>query len=133
MSISYRLGRFFGEYKKGIMDAFSTTGSRPWIGDDSAYSHPTLWGEGLALGKKPTTKAEYISHFQSWVYIAVKLNAQSVASVPLKLYVAKPEGKQVRNFPTKEVTPEELKYLQGQASLKHYFAKGAQAREGIEQ
>lgn len=58
--------------------------------DASVWTNPALWGAGATHRKKQYfSKTEMLESFASWVYICVKLNAQSVASVPLSLYVEK--------------------------------------------
>lgn len=126
---AYLLGRSRGYVQKGLEDVFSTSGARPSVSDPMAWLDRERWGEGLLTGK-PRTKADFIRQFQGWVYIATKLNAQSVASIPLRLYVAKEErGKKFRTIQTKAVDKIKLKYLQSNSGLGWYFMKSEEIEE----
>ncbi len=48
---SYFLGKTKGLYSKGIEDVFSTTGTRPSVGDQSAWVDPYEWGSYLLDSK----------------------------------------------------------------------------------
>lgn len=52
-----------------------------------------------------------LQSYRSWVFVASNLNAQSVAQVPLRLYVAKPSKNIKMRFPTKEISQEQKEYL----------------------
>ena len=65
--ILYKMGRQVGLYKRGIESAFHTSGARPAAADDTAWVHPTMWGEALLAGNKPKSKEEALSYFTSWV------------------------------------------------------------------
>jgi len=109
---TYKVGRIQGQYQRGLESVFSTSGARPSITDETAWGNSRSWGPGVGRSKKPQTKEQFIEAFTSWVYICVKKNAQIVASVPLKLYVAKPQkGKKFYTVKTKAVSRERLKYL----------------------
>lgn len=129
-SISHKVGRISGQYQRGLESVFSTSGSRPSIMDDSAWIHPTAWGDALRRGKKPQTKEQFIEAFTSWVYICVKQNAQTVAGIPLRLYVAKPKkGAKFKTVKTKAVSRDQLRYLYRQSYLDGYLTKAEEVEE----
>lgn len=53
----------------------------------------------------------FIKAFRSWVYIACSKNAAAVASQPLRLYIANDSKSKIRGYKSREVEPQELKYL----------------------
>ena len=131
--IAYGYGRTKGHFQKGLADVFSTSGARPSLEDESAWGDPYLWGAALLEGRKPSTKPDYIRAFQSFVYICVKLNAQSVASVPLRLYVTKQsKGMKFRTIETRPITKARLKYLQANTGLDSYVRKAREIEEVTE-
>ncbi len=86
-NIAYKLGEIKGQYQKGLADVFSRTGTRPSFTDESAWNTGRYWG---ASGSgKPKSKEDLVGQYLSWVYICAKLNAETVASIPLRLYVTK--------------------------------------------
>ena len=112
MSILYTFGHYVGDFRRGIADAFSISGSHPSIDDPTAWIDQSMWGEGLLRGNKPRTKKDFIKAFTGWVYICTKRNAQGVASVPLRLYVTKPEkGQKLHTIKTSAVDRSHLKYI----------------------
>jgi len=122
--IIYSLGRLRGLYKKGVDWADAP------LNADSSWMHPVLWGEGLLQNKKPRTSEEYISYFTSWVYICASLNATTLASVPLRLYVAKEKkGKKYPLIQTKQVDNRRLKYLYSNNSLDQFLRKAEEVEE----
>jgi len=126
---AYMLGKSKGYVQKGLQDVFSTSGSRPSLDDPSAWMDMARWGEGLLSGK-PRTKADFVRQFQGWVYIATKLNGQSLASVPLRLYVAKQQkSKKFKTITTKAVSKERLKYLQSNSGIERYLTKSEEIEE----
>lgn len=129
-SISYKYGRIRGQAQKGLESVFSMSGARPSLMDDSAWVNPRSWGEALRRGKKPQTKEQFIGAFTSWVYICVKQNAQTVAGIPLRLYVAKPQkGTKFRTVKTKPVSRDRLKYLYRQSFLDSFLTKAEEVEE----
>jgi HK97 family phage portal protein len=129
---AYLLGKSKGFVQKGLADVFSTGGTRPSLDDPSAWGDSYRWGEGL-LGNRPKTKADFVRQFQGWVYIATKLNAQSVASVPLRLYVAKQEkGKKFKTITTRAVSKDRLKYLESNSGVERYLTKSEEIEEVTE-
>lgn len=131
--VSHRLGRTRGQFLKGLESVFSTSGSSASVYDDSAYLDWEIWGSALLEGKKPRTKKQFIEAFQSWVYICVKLNAQTVASQRLRLYVAKKaKGQKFKTIETRSVERERLKYIYSNTYLDHWLTKAAEVDEVTE-
>ena len=127
--ISNKVGRMQGSYRKGIADAFKLSGSHPLASDPSAWSDPLAWGN-ISKGGKPKTKADFINAFTGWVYTCVSLNATTVASVPLRLYVAKEQkGKAYKLIDTKPVRRQQLQKLYSNASLEAYLVKSEEVEE----
>lgn len=118
---AYRLGRLrralSGEppgLTKGV--DMSLMDPMAWIGESSAYA--------AAMGKKPATKADYIAQFTSWVYVCAKLNAMSVASVPLRLYVTKSEkGQKFKTIGHRRIDKRRTRDLQGRKNIMPYMMK----------
>ena len=106
-------GNIRGAYLKGI--GASITDPSVWSGDASRY-----WGEGVggkAKLKKFNSKDEMISSFLSWVYICVRLRAENIAAVPLRLYVVTPvRGQKFRTITTRAVAPERRLWVEGRAA-----------------
>jgi len=126
-------GRAKGQYLRGIDTAFSTSGARPLVGDSSAWLDPQHWGSALLEGRKPQTKQEFVEAFTSWVYICVKLNAQTVASVPLKLYVAKTtKGQKFQTIETRAISKARQKWLYQNEGLDKWLTKAEEIEEVIE-
>ena len=127
--VAYMLGKSRGYVQKGLQDVFGTSGARPSLDDPSAWMDMARWGEGLLSGK-PRTKTDFVRQFQGWVYIATKLNGQSLASVPLRLYVAKQQkSKKFKTITTKAVSKERLKYLQSNSGIDRYLTKSEEIEE----
>jgi len=55
--------------------------------------------------------SQAIAQFGSWVYAAAMLNAQTVASIPLRLYVRRRPGRKL--FHTRSVSTQKMRYLAG--------------------
>jgi len=129
-SVSHRLGRINGQYQRGLESVFSTSGARPSILDDTAWGNSRSWGPGVGRSKKPQTKEQFIEAFTSWVYICVKQNAQTVASIPLRLYVAKSQkGTKFRTVKTRAVDRDRLKYLHKLSFLDSFLTKAEEVEE----
>ena len=118
--IAYRLGR--------LRRALS--GEPPGVakGVDMSINDPYAWiptgNLSTALGKKPATKAAYIDQYVSWVYVCAKLNAMSVASVPLRLYVTKSEkGQKFKTISHRAVEKSRRRELYTRKHLYPYFIK----------
>jgi len=89
-----------------------------------------LWGEGLLQSRKPQTPEEYLSYFTSWVYICATLNATTLASIPLRLYVAKEKrGRKYLLIQTKKIDNARLKFLSSNNSLHKYLRKAKEVEE----
>lgn len=70
--------------------------------------------EGTSMStrhQRPFDAQQAIAQFGSWSYAAAMLNAQAVASVPLRLYVRKRTGKKL--FNSRPVSLERTRYLAG--------------------
>ncbi len=131
--LTYSAGKIRGLYTKGIEDVFHTSGTRPSVGDESAWRDPYEWGSYLLDGKKPSSKAEFVNNNEGWVYICVKLNFQSVGALKLRLYVAKEEkGKSYRTITTRAVGRQNLKRLYANASLDPWLTKAVEVEEVTE-
>ena len=127
---SYFLGRTIGGYGKGIQDAFSTTGARPSVGDQSAWADPYEWGSYLLDSKKPSTKSQFVNNNLGWVFICVKLNFQTVGSQRLRLYVSKEtKGKKYATVKTRPLDRQRLKWLYTQTALDTWLTKAEEIEE----
>ena len=68
------------------------------------------WNFGRELYTDSDFTAQ-LAAYKNWVYIATNKNATSVASTPLRLYVAKPEKNTKARFPTKSIDSLQRDYL----------------------
>ena len=75
----------------------------------------------------PNNPDSLIGAYKSWVYVASQRNAISVASTPLRLYVAK-SSKTKLQTPTKKVSKRQLSFLTGEDKL---IAVNPQIRQKI--
>jgi len=118
------LGRIRGAYLSALKSVnMSLTDPHAWVG---------IGGTGELNGKKPTTKAAGLEQFVSWVYICATLNAQSLASVPLELYVGSDaKGKKWRTITTKGRPVDKLgmKELRTHSGLRPYIRKAEEVEE----
>jgi len=130
---AYILGRSRGFLQKGLADVFSTSGARPSVNDPTAFIDQYRWGVGLE-GRKPSTKGDFIDQYQmGWVYICAKLNAQTVASQRLRLYVAKKErAKEYKTIQTKAIDRTQKKWLYSRTSLDPWLTKAVELEEVTE-
>lgn len=90
--------------------------------------------DDFAYQRELATPGDYSSllrAYQSWVYVCANKNAISVASFPLRLYVAK-TSKSKLLVKTKEITPETKKYLYSIAHLDSYLRKAIEVEEVLE-
>lgn len=86
--------------------------------------------EPAEIGREMTNKNDpesLINAYKSWVYVASQRNAISVASTPLRLYVAKSSSKKLQT-PTKKVNKKQLNFLIGEDKL---IATNPQIRQKI--
>ena len=74
-------------------------------------------------------KTKQLQAYKSWVYIFSNKNAISVAQVPLRLYVAKPEKTSKVYTRSRTVKPDMKKYLYNNAGLDTYLRKAADIEE----
>lgn len=131
--LSYSAGNIKGLYTKGIEDVFHTSGTRPSVGDESAWRDPYEWGSYLLDGKKPSSKVDFVDSNEGWVYICVKLNFQAVGALRLKLYVAKEsKGKAYKTIKTRPVERKELRRLYTNAALDPWLTKAEEVEEVTE-
>lgn len=89
---------------------------------------------GMGEGKmQPTDFARQVEAFRDTVFSCVNFNAQAVAGVPLRLYVAK--GSKTKVFKlteTKPVSKQQKDYLFSEASLQSHLRKAVDIEEVIE-
>ena len=128
-SVSHKLGSIVGQYHKGFENVFSTSGARPSPADESAWVSRYGWGEGLLKDHRPKTDEDFIRAFTSWVYICVKANAQAVASVPLRMYVAKRDASSKLIVPTRKLDRHQKAWIQGRAVHSSYIRKATDIEE----
>ena len=79
----------------------------------------------------PENYTSLLAAYKSWVYVAASKNATTVASFPLKLYVAKP-SKTKTLVATRSITPETKKYLYSIGHLDRYLRKAVEVEEVLE-
>jgi len=128
-SVSHKLGTIVGQYHKGFENVFSTSGSRPAITDETAWMTRYGWGEALAKDHRPKTTEDFIRAFTSWVYICVKANAQAVASVPMKMYVAKRLESSKLIVPTHKLDRHQKAWIHSREAHLPYIRKSAEIEE----
>lgn len=99
----------------------------------SAWSGNDYWGEALTRGRKPTTAADAIRSFTSWIYIFASFNAAAVASVPLKLYAQKgSKTEKFKGVETKPITKRQMDWLSSNANIEPYLKKAAEVEEIVD-
>lgn len=123
MLSKYKLG-FSPQQKEGWSDA-------P-LSADTSWTMGRYWGEGLKQGNKPVSQSQAIQAYTSWVYICASLNAQSVASVPLKLYAKKTSKTQKFNVKTKAVHRKKKAKLFAKENLEIYLKDATDIEEVVE-
>lgn len=74
------------------------------------------WSYGRELAT-PLDFQSLLNAYRGWVYVCANRNATSVASVPLKLYVAKNSGKKIKGYPVKRIDRQQTDFLMGNAGL----------------
>jgi phage portal protein BeeE len=72
---------------------------------------------------------ELIDAFKSWVYVCASKNAQAVAKVPLKLFVAKKNASKKLLVQTKSIDRREETRLRSISGLDQYVRKAAKIEE----
>ncbi len=128
--ITYGIGRVRGQFIRGLDAAVSLSGPSPNLNDPSVWMDTRYWGEGLLSDKRPRTKQQFVEAFREWVYIAVKMNAHSVAAVPLRLYVAKgTTGQKFSTVTTKSIDMPRLKWLESNSGLERWVTKAEEIEE----
>jgi HK97 family phage portal protein len=124
-------GRATGSYRAGVINTIEKASPSP--NDATAFMDSRYWGEGLMTTRRPQSKAELVAQFQSWIYICASLNAKTIASVPLRLYVTKNvKGKKFQTIGTKGISKARLKWLEGNAGLSNYLLKAEEIEEVTE-
>lgn len=124
-------GRATGSYRAGVIDVVAK--ASPSASDPTAFMDSRYWGEGLLSTRRPQSKVDLVNQFQSWIYICAKLNAQTIASVPLRLYVTKSvKGQKFRTIGTKAITKATMKRLEANAGLSNYLVKAEEVEEVTE-
>ncbi len=101
--------------------------------DDRAWT--TISGPGVSMGgKKPADKWGGVNSFLSWVYVCARLNAQSVAAVPLEIYVSSSEkNKQWATIRTRgPVNKLAMKELRSHKGLRPFIRKAEEIEEVTE-
>jgi len=127
---TYMLGKAQASHKLGYL---SIAKQFPAVSEPSAWVDPQRWGEALHQGEKPKSKAQFIEQFTSWVYICTKLNAQTVATNHLRLYVAKStKGQKFKTIATRPLSRPQLKSLYANAALDPWLTKAAEVEEVTE-
>lgn len=79
----------------------------------------------------PTDYEAQLKAYRSWIYICASKNAISLASFPLKLYVAKTSRNKLL-IRTKSISKETRKHLYSIASLDSYLSKAIEIEEVLE-
>ena len=82
----------------------------------------------------PDNYTSLLNAYKSWVYVAASKNAATVASYPLKLYVAKPSKTTKLLIKTKPISPETKKFLYSKemGHLDRYLRKAVEVEEVLE-
>lgn len=92
-----------------------------------------LQGRGQAGAVRQTFNQHIgINSFRSWVYAAATINAQAVASIPIRLYAKKNETE----YATRSLTRKRIRYLNGDAGVtpsKGVIGKAAYMGEDMEE
>lgn len=117
-------------FQIGRLRRLLKSGDAP-IGDQTAWMDSRYWGEGLLQGNKPRSKVDALEQFTSWVYICANLNAKTVASVPLTLYVESDEkGKKWTTISTaKAVDRRRMTELGRHKALKPHLKSAVEVEE----
>ena len=127
---AFNYGKARAQISRGWDSVFFKSWNDPSISDPTAWLDPDRWGRALVEGRKPQTKQEFIDAFTSWVFICVKMKGQAVASVPMKLYVAKEKrGQKFKLIETKPVSKQKLKWLYLNEGLEPWLAKAEEIEE----
>jgi len=125
-----RLERFAYTYGrlKGLVQSGAKSADAP-ITAETAWIHPTMWGPGMGTSK-PRGKEQFVQQFTSWVYICAKLNAQSVASVPIRLFVAsQTKGKKFKTITTRPVERKQMNFLRHNQGFQRFIRKSEDVEE----
>lgn len=87
----------------------------------------------IVEGKEKRRPSDYnalVKRFKSWVYVAANRNANSIAQLPLRLFVTTNKGqKKPRFFGTKAVTDKHLKHLNTNPIFKNKLSRAENVEE----
>lgn len=98
----------------GILDIFRRKAQE--TADKYFESSLSVIDKGGRAKQQPFSYRAAVGAYSSWIYAAASINAQAVASVPLRLYVrSRPNGRKL--FDTRPVPTARKKYLRGDLSV----------------
>ena len=107
--------------------------SEPSVSNPFAWTMGDYWGEGLAKGRKPTEPRDAIQNFTEWIYICASTNANSVASVPLRLYAQKSSKSQkFKTIQTRPISKKTKLRLFDHPQIGQYLTKAEDVEEVTE-
>ena len=122
--LAYNIGKLKSLYQKGINAPLT---------ESSAWTSSQYWGSAASQMRKPQSKSEMLAEFTSWVFVASKLNADVIASVPLRLYVEKKtKGQKFKTIKTVPVSKADIKRLASNRALKRRITKAVEIEEVVE-
>lgn len=128
--VGHTLGRIVGQYQSGVTEV-KGRGDAP-LTDPTGWMDSRYWGVGLE-DRMPRTKDEMVEQFQSWVYTCANLNAKTIASVPLRLYVTKTaKTEKFRTITTKAVDTKRKKQLRANSGLSLILKTAEDVEEVVE-
>ena len=88
-----------------------------------------LWSWNYGENLQPEDNFDaFFNAYRGWVYVASSKNAQSAASVPIRLYVGKSSSNQIKSHLTRKITREKDAFLRDNASLSSL----SQVRKAVE-
>lgn len=94
-----------------------------------------LWSWAYGENLQPEDNFEaFMKAYRGWVYVASTKNATAAASVPLKLYVGKPNLSSIKSHPTRPISKEREVYIRESPSLSSLpqVKKAAQIEEVLD-
>jgi len=124
------IGRLRGAFEKGVS---SIDGQ---LTDNYAWTSNPTWGPGVGKGK-PQTPEQAMEYLTSWTYVCCSMNADVIASVPLRLYgTKKKKGQKLKwagtniDVPTRPVARSVVKDFETRRGLQKFMTG---AVDGIEE
>lgn len=87
------------------------------------------------FGKTPdVSHSALVKRYESWVYACVKMNSDTVASVPLRLYATRGTGQSKSRATAKTVSAKKLQHLASKKSIamNHRFQQAEEVEEILE-